>query len=491
MAQLKILIVDDDDGVREALYDELCMGFDVDSAASGEEAVAMMTQSGYDAVISDLRMPGMNGISVLEEAHKRHPNAVRILLTGFYDEQARRALRQPDAPYKVGKPWHDEVEVTLARAFEQRESTHKAAESMQDALDLVGFDDALGAAKGLFEMARLLAARIEELHGVRGVVVCVDKPERTVAGNQAQFAEAEREAAWVVERELVESTTVRVGGDAGPSRPVVTSLIDRACLWAREDNTTRLARKAAVDEGTRDRLRKITRWASLGAMMSTLMHDMATVVQGLDYSVSFLEDCLEDIEVKSEELDDAMSSVQEFSRRMSRMFHATRGFVRSGQVNRTEVDLSEIVSRSMSLSRRHLGTTKVSCHQTAGVRIRVNEPLYVQVLVNLLRNAAAASPPDGVIDIEVRSDDTEVEVAVIDDGPGVPEHIVDALFEPLSGRESGDGSGLGLAISSEIVKYHHGTIQYQREPGRGARFTVVVPARDPDEEVPLLVGDAP
>jgi two-component system response regulator AtoC len=105
----RILVVDDDDHVREALVEELSPTYTVDAVASASEALDLLALDQYDVVISDLKMPEHDGIEVLEFARTHQGDAVRVLLTGYLDERAHRALLSPDAPFKVGKPWHDEI----------------------------------------------------------------------------------------------------------------------------------------------------------------------------------------------------------------------------------------------------------------------------------------------------------------------------------------------------------------------------------------------
>src|ERR1043165_8345757 len=115
MKPARILIVDDDDHVREALVDELSPNYSVEAVGSGGEAFDALAVHQYDVIISDLRMPDHDGIEVLEFARQHQRDPVRVLLTGYLDEHARDALLTPDALYKVGKPWHDEIEVVVRR----------------------------------------------------------------------------------------------------------------------------------------------------------------------------------------------------------------------------------------------------------------------------------------------------------------------------------------------------------------------------------------
>ena len=71
-------------------------------------------------------------------------------------------------------------------------------------------------------------------------------------------------------------------------------------------------------------------------------------------------------------------------------------------------------------------------------------------------------------------------VSFEDDGPGVPEALVDSLFYPLvTGRPN--GSGLGLAVAQELVTRHHGLIEFESRPGSTV-FTVLLPYGDRGDE---------
>ena len=107
----------------------------------------------------------------------------------------------------------------------------------------------------------------------------------------------------------------------------------------------------------------------------------------------------------------------------------------------------------------------------------------VQVLVNLLTNAARHSPPGSVIRLSAVREDVHVAVAVSDAGRGIPAEQLPHLFRKFSGGRPGEQSGepggdtgLGLAICKGIVEAHGGRIQAESAgPGLGARFTFTLP----------------
>ncbi|MCQ8180755.1 response regulator [Methylomonas sp. SURF-1] len=101
----KILIVDDEPNVLKALA-RLLKGYDTVTAESAEEALSIAEQQMFDLVISDYRMPGINGIDFLILFKRLQPDAVRVVLTGFADlEGAQHAINDAEVFRFINKPW--------------------------------------------------------------------------------------------------------------------------------------------------------------------------------------------------------------------------------------------------------------------------------------------------------------------------------------------------------------------------------------------------
>ncbi|HEX7060012.1 MAG TPA: HAMP domain-containing sensor histidine kinase [Solirubrobacterales bacterium] len=114
-------------------------------------------------------------------------------------------------------------------------------------------------------------------------------------------------------------------------------------------------------------------------------------------------------------------------------------------------------------------------------RVRVEPDRIRQVLVNLLTNAHEYCPADASILVRAVRVGDEVEIAVIDDGPGIPAEQLEHIFDRFTRGDAGltqrvGGTGLGLAISKSLVELHGGTIAADSTPGEGATFRVRLPA---------------
>jgi two-component system sensor histidine kinase ChvG len=108
-----------------------------------------------------------------------------------------------------------------------------------------------------------------------------------------------------------------------------------------------------------------------------------------------------------------------------------------------------------------------------------------QVVNNLVDNARSFSPPGSEVRVTLRRSKSDIEIIVDDDGPGVPDHSTERIFERFytdrpEDQGFGQNSGLGLSISKQIVEAHGGRIWVEnRRDGEhilGARFVVRLPA---------------
>lgn len=123
-----ILLVDDESGVLNALRRVFRQeNYQIHVAMSGEEALGLLERQPCQLIISDFMMPGMNGVQLLRQAREKHPDLMRIMLTGHADTEAVMGAIKDGAVYKfILKPWNDDdLRVTVALALEQYDLIQK------------------------------------------------------------------------------------------------------------------------------------------------------------------------------------------------------------------------------------------------------------------------------------------------------------------------------------------------------------------------------
>lgn len=125
MGKGKVLVVDDQSIVRETIEDILNReGFDISSASSGEEALEMMHKEKFDILLSDIKMPGMSGLELVEKAHHEVPDVVSILLTAYpsVDSIDQAIIRLGAFDYLLKPVRREKLCKIIARAMEQKKS---------------------------------------------------------------------------------------------------------------------------------------------------------------------------------------------------------------------------------------------------------------------------------------------------------------------------------------------------------------------------------
>ncbi|HSA78891.1 MAG TPA: response regulator, partial [Nitrospirota bacterium] len=122
MKKASILLIDDDDSLRRVMEFNLTeAGYKVQTASSGEEGLALFARSLFDAVITDITMPGMSGMEVLAKIRERDDGLPVIVITAYGTiESAVEAMKQGAFDY-ITKPFNrDELRLTLEKALRMR-----------------------------------------------------------------------------------------------------------------------------------------------------------------------------------------------------------------------------------------------------------------------------------------------------------------------------------------------------------------------------------
>src|SRR5262249_19952732 len=166
--------------------------------------------------------------------------------------------------------------------------------------------------------------------------------------------------------------------------------------------------------------------------------------------------------------------------RITAMIRSLLDTVRPVKPEIRPVTLKDVVDRLLLLleyaARRHGVTLDVSIPGDLPM-VRADRNQLQQLLINILMNAFEAARPTGHVLLlareALRGTRAGIEIAVQDNGPGIPASIQPKIFEPFfSTKPPGEGTGLGLPICRDILKGLGGEITVHSEPGAGATFVV-------------------
>ena len=156
-------------------------------------------------------------------------------------------------------------------------------------------------------------------------------------------------------------------------------------------------------------------------------------------------------------------------------------FARQEKAALEPTELNSVIEDAAAIVRHQLELSEVTLEvqlYEEPLRVHGNANQLEQVLINLMINAhQALAGAAGTVRVAVAAlGDSQVEIRVSDNGPGMPEEVREKLFEPFfTTKPGGKGTGLGLSVSYGIVQEHQGRITVDSSPGSGATFHIVFP----------------
>lgn len=160
-----------------------------------------------------------------------------------------------------------------------------------------------------------------------------------------------------------------------------------------------------------------------------------------------------------------------------------------GDLDRQPVDvnaMTELITHSFADQAKRKDQTLTCTVAESNVLVEGDEDRLREAINNLVSNAVKYAPIGSDIRLHVTDTESEVYIAVSDEGPGLSPHEQEGLFTPfkrLSPEPTGNegSSGLGLYIVKQIVKRHNGTVEVDSTKGEGSTFTIVLPRVEPND----------
>lgn len=230
-----------------------------------------------------------------------------------------------------------------------------------------------------------------------------------------------------------------------------------------------------------DELAHQQRLVTIGTLASSANHEFSNLLTPiLGYSVLAMEKAGDDEELLDylEKIYLAASKSKELVARFLRM--SRRRTIRE-RVDLSPDELLENVEKVLTPSRPHnvQVVTEYNCPEKC---LYAYETEIEQVMINLILNAFQAMKVDGgTLAISTNHHDEYVEIVLADDGPGIPEEILQHIFEPFyTTKSEGSGTGLGLPIVNQIIEAHHGRIELDTVVGEGTTFRIILPIYKPE-----------
>lgn len=211
----------------------------------------------------------------------------------------------------------------------------------------------------------------------------------------------------------------------------------------------------------------------LEKLAASIAHEIRNPLTGISSTVQLLESKLPPGDHRRECTHIILDEIARLEGIVNRFLMLARPV----KIIKTEVDLSELIRKTLYLEQAHgpEPSVRIDCEGVSSdLKIWADAESVKQVLLNLIGNAKNFVPEQGMIQICVTETPSHVNIAVLDNGPGIPEEHMEQIFEPFfSARHK--GVGLGLAISLQIARDHGGALTAENRQEGGAKFVLSVP----------------
>ncbi|AGA67715.1 histidine kinase with GAF domain [Desulfitobacterium dichloroeliminans LMG P-21439] len=228
------------------------------------------------------------------------------------------------------------------------------------------------------------------------------------------------------------------------------------------------------------------RLAAAGRLAANLTHEINNPIGII---LSRLEWLL--LEAPESELpEEVVRDLQVIKKHTDRIAHITRGLLSFSRRTKNEtslVNLEKLIKETVAWLERQFSRKDImlALNLNPLPQVMGNRDQLEQVLVNILTNAKDALPKGGQITIAAKHDSEQklIQIDVADTGTGIPEEIMNTIFDPFfSTKDKELGTGLGLPISLTIMKEHEGFLRMASTPGEGSCFSMILPCAPMHEE---------
>jgi two-component system sensor histidine kinase KdpD len=216
-------------------------------------------------------------------------------------------------------------------------------------------------------------------------------------------------------------------------------------------------------------------------LLATVSHDLRTPLAAITGAATALRDEAElPAGSRVELIGTICDEAERLERLVSNLLDMTRLEAGHVRLHREWIPLEEILGSALGRLEKQLSAHQVRTELEELQLVSIDPILFEQLLVNLLENAAKYTPPGAEVTIAARTADKELQMEVLDRGPGIPRGDEEKVFERFyRATHTGiAGVGLGLPICRAIASAHGGSLDVIRREGGGAAFRIRIPQPD-------------
>lgn len=513
--QKKILVIGNNDSLRFSICEFLeDRGYLTAAGETGGKGIELFNENPMDLVLTDLRMPGMSGIEVLDFFSRQYPDIPVIIISGTGD------IRDVVSALKIGawdyilKPVSDLSIIihSIKQAFErvslQKENT-QYREKLEEMLHqrthqlLLVKDHQQKVIDGISDMLVV----VDRMHNITLVNKTASEFLKLTPGKDKRFC---YEIFGNKNKPCSQCIFDRKGSSLKPII-IETSLINPATnneipfeifdiaildengkIYEVIHQMRDISTKKIMEEEKREleeMLHQNEKMKSIGQLAAGVAHDFNNMLGGIIGAAEILEHRFENIPREYKEyLEIILNSSQQAADLTAKLL----AFGRKQKINLAKIDIRNVISDSIKLLENTVDKriTIMSELNTYGALINCDSTLLQNVFINLGINACQSMPEGGELTYSARiitmnrsglPEDSKktgsfVAIDVHDTGNGISPEFIPHIFEPFFTSKNKDkGTGLGLAAAYGTIEQHMGSITVKSKINQGTTFHILLP----------------
>ncbi len=496
----KLLVIDDEASTRDLLKMSLeSDGYTVFVAEDGPKGLEIFARENPPVVLTDIKMPGMDGIEVLRKVKEQSPDTEVIVITGHGEMNLAVQALQLEASDFINKPISDEgLAVALRRAEEKIWMREKLKEYTED-LEMV-----------IQETNKELVKRHELEHNLiqtamdgiiandrQGKIIIFNEGAERIYGYTREEALSKIHVTQLYPEGQAKQIKKMIYGDeyGGPGRLInysvevltqtgelVPILLSATIIDEKGEEVATVGHFKDMREIKRleDELLTSERMATVGQTTAGIAHGVKNILHGMKLGAFMIDTGFD--KDKPESLRKGWNLVRKNINRVSKMTKEMLSLASTAPPAFEVCSLNDIVEEVCELLAEEISRRGISLVlelDPSLPQVTVDPDGIHTCLLNLVTNAIEAFPEDtsgGRVTVSSRDEgEAGVHLQVRDSGEGMSEELLERVLESLFTTKGARGTGLGLAITQKIVHEHGGAIQVESEPKKGSCFTIILP----------------
>ena len=497
----KLLLIDDEPDILRVLGISLkADGYEVIPALNGAEGLEAFAAHRPAIVITDIKMPGMDGIEVLEKIKELDPDTEVIIITGHGDiDNAIESLKYGASDF-INKPVRDEaLSIALARAKEKLDIKHRLKEYTTDLEKKIELATS--------ELRRQTNFQIKLIRSSNDGIVATDQDLKVVIYNPGaerifgysqseviykmglnqlypvditdQFHEALKADRDLKDIAWRETAITSKDGQQIPIRFSGSILTEKD----REMGTVAFFQDLREIKRLEKELVKSERLAAIGQTVAGLAHGIKNILHGLKGG-SYLVD----IGIQRNDTEKLKKGWDTIKRNIGRTSNLVMDLLSYSKEREPEYELcrpNEIINDVCELLKDKAAENNIELHtefDDAIGEVIMDGSIIHEVLLNLASNAVDACLFDENVSKKWRvrlktelEPKSVIKFEVSDNGAGMDQEVLQKLFTSFFSTKGHRGTGLGLMVTRKLVEEHQGQIAVTSQLGAGTTFTVRLP----------------